>query len=59
MSDTKKPSPVDRRDDFKVKRRPTSGEPDLVITIRDEPEHGARWRPRFIVKTAGAPRKKP
>jgi hypothetical protein len=44
---------------FTVKRRPASGEADLVIRVRDEPRRGARWKPKFRVFTAlpkGLPR---
>jgi hypothetical protein len=52
MNDPKKQT-FDRREAFEVRKRSTSTAPDLVIRILDVPQRGARWRPTFVVKTAG------
>jgi hypothetical protein len=57
MSDATK---VDRRDRFMADvKRPSSSEPDLVITIRDEPRRGRRWVPRFgVILSSGRVKKR-
>lgn len=42
---------IDRRDSFAVRRRSTTGEPDLVIRVREpDPARGSRWihKPRVV-----------
>jgi hypothetical protein len=60
MSEEKRAAPaIDRRDRFEVRKRTTSmTAPDLIIRILDEPERGARWRPKVVVHTTGVRRRK-